>query len=193
MDGRLHLAPESASTYNQTTCFTVSDTESCCFQHLEGWSGRVYMQEDTFQLQSQSGEDLYLRVWKPTGIAESAGAVIISHGLGEHCGRYTHVARHFTRHGFSVYGADHVDFGRSGGRRGHVPGGIETCGRCSIWLPQRPGKGVGRSSWDIPWAGFSCSRTFSIIPIWSAQPSFLVRLLMPGTARVPSKKPWSIY
>lgn len=85
------------------------------------------MQEETFQLQSQSGEDLYLRVWKPTGIAELTGAVIISHGLGEHCGRYTHVARHFTRQGFSVYGADHVGFGRSGGRRGHVPGGIETC------------------------------------------------------------------
>jgi len=85
------------------------------------------MADDTKTLQSTAGEDLFLRVWHPEQVSEASGTVILSHGLGEHCGRYEHTARFFTARGFAVYGADHVGFGRSGGKRGHVPGGVETC------------------------------------------------------------------
>lgn len=77
-------------------------------------------------LQSVSGAPLHVRSWKPENGTDLAGSVVIVHGLAEHGGRYHHVARHFTDHGFAVYGPDLVGFGRSGGRRGHVPGGLNT-------------------------------------------------------------------
>lgn len=43
------------------------------------------------------------------------------HGLGEHCGRYAHVAECLTAQGWMVRGYDHRGHGRSGGRRGDVP------------------------------------------------------------------------
>jgi alpha-beta hydrolase superfamily lysophospholipase len=46
------------------------------------------------------------------------GAVVLVHGLGEHVGRYRHVAEHLVGQGYRVYGMDHAGFGRSGGRRG---------------------------------------------------------------------------
>lgn len=85
------------------------------------------MADDTKTLQSNAGEELFLRIWHAEETSTASGTVILSHGLGEHCGRYEHVARFFTARGFAVYGADHVGFGRSGGKRGHVPGGVETC------------------------------------------------------------------
>lgn len=66
---------------------------------------------------SVTGETLYLRIWEPS--AEPNGRVLLLvHGLGEHVGRYEHVAAHFTAKGFHVYGVDHLGFGRSGGKRG---------------------------------------------------------------------------
>ena len=85
------------------------------------------MKESTRPLVSASGKDLHLYTWTPDQtMSEPGQAAILAHGLGEHCGRYTHVAQHFVDRGFRVYGADHVGFGRSGGRRGDVPGGVAT-------------------------------------------------------------------
>lgn len=87
---------------------------------------------------SVTGVTLHLRIWsaeepartsgrepEPTGAAERApeatpgqGAVVLAHGLGEHVGRYEHVAAHLVSRGHRVYGLDHAGFGRSGGRRG---------------------------------------------------------------------------
>ncbi len=47
-------------------------------------------------------------------------ALLISHGLGEHCGRYSHMAAYFVEHGVAVFALDHQGHGRSGGKRGHV-------------------------------------------------------------------------
>ena len=46
--------------------------------------------------------------------------LLIVHGLGEHSGRYEHVARRMAAAGIAVRGYDHPGFGGSGGRRGHV-------------------------------------------------------------------------
>lgn len=43
------------------------------------------------------------------------------HGLGEHCGRYAHVARFFNALGLTVRTYDHRGHGKSGGARGDVP------------------------------------------------------------------------
>jgi alpha-beta hydrolase superfamily lysophospholipase len=77
------------------------------------------MSEQTSQRKSVTGKMLHLRTWEPEGTP--TGALLLSHGLGEHCGRYAHVAEHFTARGFVVYGQDHYGFGLSEGRRGDVP------------------------------------------------------------------------
>ena len=49
-------------------------------------------------------------------------AVLMVHGLGEHFGRYEHVARYWTSESCCVYGFDHYGHGKSTGLRGHSPG-----------------------------------------------------------------------
>ncbi len=43
--------------------------------------------------------------------------VIIAHGIGEHGGRYAHVAAYLIAHGYAVYAPDHRGHGQSGGDR----------------------------------------------------------------------------
>ena len=50
------------------------------------------------------------------------GRVVLSHGYGEHGGRYAHVAGWLNREGWSVSALDHRGFGRSGGARGDADG-----------------------------------------------------------------------
>ncbi len=52
--------------------------------------------------------------------AEARGGVVIMHGLGEHGGRYRHVARFFNDCGLSVRCYDHRGHGQSQGARGDV-------------------------------------------------------------------------
>jgi alpha-beta hydrolase superfamily lysophospholipase len=51
-------------------------------------------------------------------VPESRGTVVLSHGLGEHSGRYDHVARFFEECGYAVVRYDHYGHGRSAGGRG---------------------------------------------------------------------------
>lgn len=72
-----------------------------------------------FKLEAQDGTALFVRDWPaahPTG-----PGVLIMHGLGEHCGRYAHVARFFNQLGLTVRTYDHRGHGQSGGRVGDVP------------------------------------------------------------------------
>ncbi len=48
------------------------------------------------------------------------GVVVLSHGFGEHAGRYHHVAQRFGQAGLVTYALDHRGHGRSGGKRVHV-------------------------------------------------------------------------
>ena len=49
------------------------------------------------------------------------GVVIVVHGLGEHAGRYDHVARQLNEWGFAVRGYDQCGHGESSGPRGSLP------------------------------------------------------------------------
>lgn len=51
------------------------------------------------------------------------GSVVVMHGLGEHSGRYQHLATFFNHRGLSVRCYDHRGHGRSEGRRGDVING----------------------------------------------------------------------
>ena len=63
------------------------------------------------------GLRLHARAW-PAG--HPRAAVFLSHGLGEHAGRYAGLARDFNAQGISLYALDHRGHGRSGGPRAFV-------------------------------------------------------------------------
>lgn len=62
------------------------------------------------------GLDLHHQAWRP-GDGTPRVAVVLVHGLGEHSGRYDHVARRLVDAGCAVHAIDHRGHGRSGGRR----------------------------------------------------------------------------
>jgi alpha-beta hydrolase superfamily lysophospholipase len=70
-------------------------------------------------LRTADGVTLQLREWPRP---EARGAVVVAHGLGEHIGRYAHVAAHLNRWGWSVLGYDQRGHGRSEGPRGRLSG-----------------------------------------------------------------------
>ncbi|MDY7539414.1 alpha/beta hydrolase [Undibacterium sp. RTI2.1] len=77
-----------------------------------------------FSLSASDGTPLFVRDW-PLSQADDKkpvhDGIVIMHGLGEHCGRYAHVARFFNALGFAVRTYDHRGHGASGGARGDSP------------------------------------------------------------------------
>ena len=67
-----------------------------------------------------SGEKIFVQRWRPVD-APAQVVMVLSHGLGEHAGPYQPFVESFTPRGAAIYAHDHRGFGRSGGRRGHVP------------------------------------------------------------------------
>ncbi len=73
------------------------------------------------QLRAADGTALFVADWPcATGLDAKRG-IMFMHGIGEHCGRYPHVARFFNDCGWSVRTYDHRGHGRSGGTRGDTP------------------------------------------------------------------------
>ncbi len=66
----------------------------------------------------RSAPQVLARWWPVTA---PQGTVVLVHGLGEHSGRYAHVAQALNRAGFAVLAPDLPGHGRSQGRRGHFP------------------------------------------------------------------------
>lgn len=70
---------------------------------------------------ASDGDNLAVQDWPlPEGLA-LRGVVVLVHGLGEHAGRYEHVARRLNDWGFAVRGYDQYGHGESGGVRGVLP------------------------------------------------------------------------
>ena len=67
-------------------------------------------------LRTADGLELHLRHWPAA--APKRGQLLIVHGLGEHSGRYAHVAALLNAEGWAVCGYDQRGHGRSGGPRG---------------------------------------------------------------------------
>lgn len=70
------------------------------------------------RLTGARGVELFWQGWLPAD--PPTGVLLISHGLGEHAGRYGNVVDALVPDGWAVYGLDHRGHGRSGGRRAHV-------------------------------------------------------------------------
>ncbi len=60
---------------------------------------------------------IFYQSWQ---VADPRGIMVISHGLGEHSGRYQNLLETLSGKGVSVYASDHRGSGMSGGIRGHV-------------------------------------------------------------------------
>lgn len=73
-------------------------------------------QEGTFT--SFDGLSIYHQSWMPD--EQPKAAVMVVHGLGEHSGRYAHVADRLTTAGYAVYALDHRGHGKSEGKRAFV-------------------------------------------------------------------------
>jgi alpha-beta hydrolase superfamily lysophospholipase len=68
-------------------------------------------------VRTRDGLDLPLRHWP---CATPRGRIVIVHGLGEHIGRYDHVADHLVAHGWDVVGYDQRGHGTAPGTRGRL-------------------------------------------------------------------------
>lgn len=76
------------------------------------------MEEEQFSLITNDGLELNATMWScPSPMA----VICIIHGLGEHSGRYSHVAEFFTQNNVSVFAFDLRGHGKSEGPKGHTP------------------------------------------------------------------------
>lgn len=73
---------------------------------------------ESFTWKSSDGDSLYSQKWI-SGDSPKA-IIVIVHGLGEHIGRYHHVADYFIKMNISLYGFDLRGHGKSSGKRGHI-------------------------------------------------------------------------
>lgn len=82
---------------------------------LTGGKGDMY---ETIDLHSNDGISLFACHWR---VDHPQGAVCLVHGIGEHSGRYAHLASFLNQAGYEMIGFDLRGHGRSGGQRGHIP------------------------------------------------------------------------
>lgn len=73
------------------------------------------MQHSTETFTAQDELILFAQAWQPEH--EPRAVVLLAHGVGEHSGRYQHVASALTARGYAVYTLDHRGHGRSAGQR----------------------------------------------------------------------------
>lgn len=72
---------------------------------------------DNKQIETRDGLTLRGRAWP---LEPARGTIVLVHGLGEHVGRYAHVAAFFNARGWRVVGYDHRGHGLSDGARGRL-------------------------------------------------------------------------
>jgi alpha-beta hydrolase superfamily lysophospholipase len=70
---------------------------------------------------ASDGDNVVIQDWPLAAGVTLRGVVIVVHGLGEHAGRYEHVAHKLNDWGFAVRGYDQCGHGESGGDRGSLP------------------------------------------------------------------------
>ncbi len=67
--------------------------------------------------EARDGSSQLQRRWSVDGCKAS---LLLVHGIGEHSGRYLHIADFFASRGFDVAAFDNRGFGQSGGPRAHI-------------------------------------------------------------------------
>jgi alpha-beta hydrolase superfamily lysophospholipase len=77
------------------------------------------MEHTQMEWTSPDGIKFYGQAWEPD--APPRAVVALVHGLGEHSGRYAHVAEALNRAGYALMAFDLRGHGKSTGQRGHAP------------------------------------------------------------------------
>jgi len=77
------------------------------------------MKHSKFKFKTFDGLQLFARSWQPE--AKPRAVICLIHGMGEHSGRYTHVADQLTQTGYTLLSFDLRGHGQSQGPRGHTP------------------------------------------------------------------------
>jgi alpha-beta hydrolase superfamily lysophospholipase len=72
-----------------------------------------------FEIITSNNLKLYGQGWEPGDSIKAVACLV--HGIGEHGGRYSHVAEAFNRAGYALIAFDLRGHGRSEGKRGHAP------------------------------------------------------------------------
>ncbi len=114
--------------------------------------------------------------------SEARGGIVIMHGLGEHGGRYRHVARFFNDCGFSVRCYDHRGHGQSQGPRGDVPNGEPMLQDAEIIIDDfavllsEPPFLLGHSMGGLFAAHFALARATPLRGLILSSPALAVRL-----------------
>ncbi|MBN2160792.1 MAG: lysophospholipase [Spirochaetes bacterium] len=65
----------------------------------------------------KGGTEIFFQSWS---VENPKGILVISHGVGEHSGRYFNIIKQLKGSRTSIYALDHRGHGKSGGKRGHV-------------------------------------------------------------------------
>jgi alpha-beta hydrolase superfamily lysophospholipase len=86
--------------------------------------------------------ELYYQAWRPE--AAPRAVLAITHGFGEHSGRYMNVVDYFVPRGYAVYGFDLRGHGRSPGKRGFIHAWSEYRGDTEAFLKMTAEKEPGR-------------------------------------------------
>jgi len=77
------------------------------------------MQHFEFGWQTEDELRLYAQGWQPE--TDAKGTVCLVHGLGEHSGRYAHLAAFLNQASYALLAFDLRGHGKSEGQRGHTP------------------------------------------------------------------------
>lgn len=77
------------------------------------------MKHYEFKFKTFDGLQLFGQSWQPED--RSRAAVCLVHGMGEHSGRYVHVADSLIQAGYTLISFDLRGHGKSEGPRGHIP------------------------------------------------------------------------
>lgn len=95
---------------------------------------------ETTTLSAFDGVRLHGIRWRTAGTAKAC--VLVVHGVGEHSGRYAHMADYLTEHGYTVYSLDYRGHGLSDGERADI-GSFDAAGEdiksCYDWLAREEG------------------------------------------------------
>jgi len=77
------------------------------------------MKHSEFKFKTFDGLQLFAQIWHSE--TKPRAVICLIHGMGEHSGRYTHVADQLTQAGYSLIVFDLRGHGQSQGPRGHTP------------------------------------------------------------------------
>jgi alpha-beta hydrolase superfamily lysophospholipase len=128
-------------------------------------------------LRTADGLSLHRQHWPAPDTPR--GQVLLVHGLGEHSGRYAHVAAALNAAGWDVHGYDQRGHGRSGGPRGGLPHRealLEDLAAMFDALPATAGPRVllGHSMGGLLAARFVAEALADAPAAWSRTPTALV-------------------